>query len=73
MDNVNNHSTKKNPVDFKQTSWQRITQKLKSLLSNNSDKKQPKQEIDYYHEYVFPKKIEIMQKSNKRRRDKRME
>ena len=54
MKTSSNHSKKNN--------WQKIGQQIRSFFQSNPMNKIEGEEIDYYHQYVFPKSIERMEK-----------
>ncbi|GEM_PF-4086729 len=43
-------------------SWQRIGQQLKAFFQVNPTPSTKGEEIDYYHQYVFPRRIERMKR-----------
>ncbi len=42
----------------KKKGWQKIGQQIKSFFQASPTQKIKGEEIDYYHQYVFPRKIE---------------
>ena len=47
----------------KKNSWQKIIQQVKHFFQSDPNHSIKGEEIDYYHQYVFPKKIERMEQA----------
>lgn len=59
----NSTSTNQNSFNSKKSAWQKVEQQVKSLFSTNPEGKMVKNEIDYYHQYLYSNRIERMSKA----------
>ena len=55
MEKLSNHPKKKG--------WQKLSQQIKSFFKSNPLDRIEGEEIDYYHQYVFPQKIKTMKQA----------